>query len=113
MAPLALDDNVAGLNCLLVRTVIRGSVHRTTRQLCRVPNGDDPHRLADHAIEESIWGNDDLTMRQFRELGDRSTGLRKLAQSAQSGLGFRSKLARGRRIFLTDVLQPLEELPPR
>jgi len=82
------------------------------RQLSRMPNGDDPNRVAGDPIEEPEGPNDNLTVRKFRELWNRSARLWKVTQSAQHRLGRLAETARGRRIIPPDVLQPLEELPP-
>jgi len=76
-------------------------------------DGDDPYGFTNQAIEESIGPDNNFTMRQFRELRDRTTRLGKLAQSTQNRFGLTPKLLHSRWAVLSDILQTFQKLPPR
>jgi len=78
-----------------------------------MPDADDPRRVVLHPVEETARGNDDLPMREVRELRNLPSRLWKLLESSEYGFGTPPE-PRGRRRFVAaDVRHGGQELRPR
>lgn len=55
-------------------------------QLARMPDGDDPDGVTDHSMEKPVWRDGQLTMWEFRELGDFVTRAGVLAELRDNSL---------------------------
>ena len=75
-----------------------------------MPYGNDPDDLSLNPIEEPVRRNDDLTVGQVRELGDRAARLREAGKTPQLALRFPTEPSGCIGVVSRDVADPLEEL---
>ncbi len=76
------------------------------RQLRSMPDGHHPNRFSFHTVEDSVRDYYQLPMGEFRKLGNRSTGVREVHQSAECSLGLLPKTPGRLRIVATNVGEP-------
>lgn len=76
-----------------------------------MPHGDDPHGPAGDAIEEAVWGDNDLAIRKLGELGKDAPRLGESLQPAQRGFGSLLEPPAGGGIVTNDVRYDVKELP--
>jgi hypothetical protein len=64
-------------------TSFRTAAGGDLRELSAVPDGDDPHIVFMHSVEEAIGRDDDFSVGEFGELRKCSSGVRVTGQSLQ------------------------------
>jgi hypothetical protein len=78
-----------------------------------MPDADDPDRVVLHPVEETARGDDDLPMREVRELRNLPPRLWKLLESSEYSFGTASEARGHRRFVAADVRHGTQELRPR
>ena len=107
---LAHAKRMPNLVCQVEAPVRRFLVARPFRQLCAMPNRNNPNCLPSHPVKETIRPNNDFTMRKSWKLRNRAAGFRKLFKSPKNLICFLTKPLGSHGAVLANILQALQKL---